>query len=545
MSDSQSEMISRLKKARVPATYWLQDFNQDEISTVSAPVTGLPDLYLPGNGISVSQFALELAEKLKAAPIFVRDGIVLYISSAMKLEPMGAEAFCTWIEDYVRLIKMSGVGEKRFPETATMTAAGASLVLNSPQFIRSLRSIRRVNQVRQPVIRKCGSLELLPKGYDAEASSWTIGSVDFAEDMSLDDAVTLLESVIKEFPWPREETMKAKSIAITSMLAVFGDMLLEPAHQRPVWIFNANREGSGKTTLMRLAICPSFGSAVIGPPPNANSPDALSKLLASAALGGMPYLCFDNWSGVVGNSALEAFITSSTYSDRVLGVSKMFSVEKQCMVLITGNHARVSPDMRRRSLIVDLEMIEACAEERVLENPMGEPEILAMRPKLLAALWAIIREWNQSGRPEGKVRHSSFQKWGHLFGGIAECLGIPNPVSAPAKAADDTLRDFTAMVNEAIGEAFNDTGRHFTAADLMEYARERGLFSWVLDPEPDDSARDHASIKRKERSSFGKICSRFDGSRFGDIEFKRGEDGRSGVNRAVARQFVIRRVATS
>lgn len=544
MSDSKAEMISALKKARRDADSWIASINPDLKSTVAAPVTGLPDLYLPGSGISVSQFALELAEKLKEAPIFVRDGIVLYISTAMKLETMTPESFCTWIEDYVRLIKMSGVGEKRFHETATMTAAGASLVLNSPQFIRSLRVIRRVNQVRQPVIRKCGKMELLPKGYDAEASTWTIGSVDFDENMSLDDAVSLLESVIKEFPWPREETLKAKSIAITSMLAVFGDMLLEPAHQRPVWIFNANREGSGKTTLMRLAICPSFGSAVIGPPPNANSPDALSKLLASAALGGMPYLCFDNWSGVVGNSALEAFITSSTYSDRVLGVSKMFSVEKQCMVLITGNHARVSPDMRRRSLIVDLEMIEACAEERVIENPMGEPEILAMRPKLLAALWAIIREWNAAGRPEGKVRHSSFQKWGHLFGGIAECLGIPNPVSAPAKAADDTLRDFTAMVNEAIQEAFDETGRHFTSADLMEYARERGLFSWVLDPEPDDSARDHASIKRKERSSFGKICSRFDGSRFGDIEFKRAGDGRSGANRAVARQFVIRRVTT-
>jgi hypothetical protein len=101
------------------------------------------------------------------------------------------------------------------------------------------------------------------------------------------------------------------------------------------------------------------------------------------------------------------------------------------------------------------------------------------------------------------------------------------------------------MVNEAIEEAFTDTGRHFTSADLMEYARERGLFSWVLDPEPDDSARDHSSIKRKERSSFGKICSRFDGSRFGDIEFKRAEDARGGANRAVARQFVIRRVTMS
>lgn len=539
MSSTKDEVLGRFFSSFVPADEWLKSLERD-IAAAEPPKLDLrPVLLLPGNGQSVSEFATALAEKLKDAPIFTRDGIVMEITPTGKLEQIGAEAFCTWIEDYVRLEKWVGVGDERRTEAATMTAAGASLVLASPQFIRQLRSIRRVNQVSQPVIRASGVLELLPKGYDAEARVWTMGSVEYDREMPSDEAITLFDELLKEFPWPREETLKAKSIAITAMVAVFGDMMLDPAHQRPVWIYNANREGSGKTTMLRLAICPSFGSAVISAPPNTTSPDALSKQLFASVLGGVPYLAYDNWSGVIGNSALEAFVTSTTYSDRQLGVSKVIALNKECMVFITGNHARVNPDMRRRSLIVDLEMIEACSEDRKIEKPIGEYEILQMRPQLLAAIWSLIREWDRAGRPEGSKRHPSFSRWGHLFGGIMEHFGLPNPVEAPSKAADDTLRDFTIMVTDALGE-WGTHSRTFSAGDLMEFARERGLFSWVLDSE----APEMDMAKRKERASFGKICGRFDGSRFGDIEFARGDDARVGENRAISKQFVIRNVGT-
>lgn len=501
-------------------------------------------IYLPGSGKSVSQFSLELAEKLNsaAAPIFVRDEIVMTISDAEKLSELKPEQFVTWIEDHVHVQKMQGSGSNRIPELASLTQSSANLVLCSPQFIRSLRKIRRLNQVRQPVIRSNGNLELLPIGYDPEFKTWTNASVEFDQEMPLDKSLEILENLLREFPWPKEDPLHAKSIAVTAMVSTFGDMLLPANHQRPVWIFNANREGSGKTTLLRLAICPSFGSAVIGPPPNANSSDALSKLLASAALGAVPYLCFDNWKGFIGNSALEAFITSSTYSDRVLGVSKMFSVEKETIVLITGNHAKVSPDMRRRSLLIDLEMIEACPEDRVIENPLGEPEILAMRPKILAALWAIIREWDKAGRPEGKHRHPSFPKWGHLFGGMIENIPFQNPVMPRAKGADDTFNDFKEMVIQLLESS---TEREIGAGELLEYCRAQGFFSWVIDSDLESEDRDYERVIRSERTSLAKICQRFSGSKFGDIEFKQGEETREGKSRSRKRNFIIRRVTMS
>jgi hypothetical protein len=538
---TRDSMVAQMLGACVPAADWLASLEKSVADLEPPKMDSRPEVILPGDGKSLSEFAAELGEKIKCQQIYKRDGIALYVSDGNKLEPMGSKSFVTWIEQFIRVMKWAGTGKDRRLENASMTEASAGLILDSVQFLRHLNPIRRVNLVRQSVIRANGRLELLPIGYDAESATVTVGEISFEETMPLDDALVILDDLQKEFAWPREDAMRSRSIALSAQLAVFGDMMLEPAHQRPVWIYGANREGAGKTLLIRTAVCPTFGPAVIGPPPDPSRSDALAKLLASAALAGSPYLIFDNWGKghVIGNPSLEAFITSSTYSDRVLGVSKMFTVEKQCLVFISGNGARVSPDMRRRSLMVDLEVVEARSEDREIKKPMGEPEILKARPAILGALWAVIREWDDKGRPEGSFRHGSFSKWSQMFGGIIEAIGLPNPCAMTNLVADDTLRDMQKLVIEAIESCLDEkVGKQFTSAELMDFSRERGFFDWVLGDEPPD----REDIKRQERSKFAKICDRFDGSRFGDLEFVAGADVRDAETRTRKRTWIVRRV---
>jgi len=541
-SSTREEMVASLMRSIVPAAEWLAGLEKSIADLEPPPLDVRTVIVLPGDGKALSEFASELGEKLKCQQIYKRDGIALYVSDGNKLEPMGAKSFVTWLEQFVRLQKWSGTGQFRKLENASMTESSASLVLDSVQFLRHLNPIRRVNLVRQPVIREGGLLELLPIGYDRVAETVTIGEIDFDEEMPLDDALIILDDLQKEFAWPRTDPMRSRSIALSAQLAVFGDMMLAPAHQRPVWIYGANREGAGKTLLIRMAVCPTFGPAVIGPPPDPSRSDALTKLLASAALAGSPYLIFDNWGRghVIGNPSLEAFITSSTYSDRVLGVSKMFTVEKQCLVFISGNGARVSPDMRRRSLVIDLEVVEARSEDREIKKPMGEPEILKERPAILSALWAIIREWDAKGRPNGSFRHGSFAKWSQVFGGIVESIGLPNPCELGKTVVDDTLRDMQKLVVEAIEKSLDEkVGKTFTGGELLDFSRERGYFDWILS----DEAPEREEIKRGERSKFAKICDRFNGSRFGEIEFLAGEDIRDPETRTRKRTWIIRRAS--
>jgi hypothetical protein len=539
-SKTRDEMIAALTSSLVPAEEWLAGLEKSVAEAEPPRMDGRPELVLPGDGKSLSEFAAELGEKLKGHQIFKRDGIALYVSDGHKLEPMRASSFVTWVEQFVRIMKWAGTGKERRLESASMTEAAAGLILDSVQFLRHLNPIRRVNLVRQPVIRPNGKLELLPKGYDAQSQTVTVAEIDYATDMALDDALLLLDEIQSEFAWPRDNPMQSRAIALSSQLAVYGDMMIDPAHQRPVWIYGANREGAGKTLLIRLAVCPTFGPAVIGPPPDPTRSDALTKLLASAALAGSPYLIFDNWGKghVIGNASLEAFITSSTYSDRVLGVSKMFTVEKQCLVFISGNGARVSPDMRRRSLVVDLEVVEARSEDREIKRPMGEPEILKARPQILGALWAIIREWDAKGRPDGSFRHSSFAVWSKMFGGMVESIGLPNPCETGKLDLDDTLRDFQNLVVEAIETAIDDKeGKTFTSAEMMDFSRERGFFEWILSEDPPE----REDTKRQERARFAKICDRFDGSKFGTIEFVAGPDVRDPETRSRKKSWIVRR----
>jgi hypothetical protein len=539
---SRDKMLAALKASKVPAAEWISGLDKSVTDAAPPVLEKKPELVLPGDGKSLSEFSNQLGKRLKEHQIFNRDGIVLYVTDGNKLEPMRSSTFVTWVEQYVRVMNWAGTGKERRLEAASMTESSARLILDSVQFLRHLNPIRRVNLVRQPVIRRDGKLELLPIGYDEESQTVTVGEIDFDEGMSLDDALVLLDELQKEFAWPRSEPMQSRSIALSAQLAVFGDMMLAPDHQRPVWIYGANREGAGKTLLIRLSVCPTFGPAVIGPPPDPSRSDALTKLLASAALAGSPYLIFDNWGKghVIGNPSLEAFITSSTYSDRVLGVSKMFTVQKQCLVFISGNGARVSPDMRRRSLVIDLEVVEARSEDRIIQKPMGEPEILKARPQILAALWAIIREWDSKGRPDGSFRHSSFSLWSKMFGGMIESIGLPNPCETGKLNLDDTLRDMQKLVVEAVESCFDQhVGKTMTGAELMDFSRERGYFEWVLPEDPSESME----LKRQERSKFAKICERFDGSKFGTIEFLAGPDVRDPETRSRKKSWIIRRCA--
>jgi len=40
------------------------------------------------------------------------------------------------------------------------------------------------------------------------------------------------------------------------------------------------------------------------------------------------------------------------------------------------------------------------AEDRDFRRILDDGELLAMRPKILAALWTLVREWDVAGRPK-------------------------------------------------------------------------------------------------------------------------------------------------
>src|SRR5207247_8311503 len=139
------------------------------------------------------------------------------------------------------------------------------------------------------------------------------------------------------------------------------------------------------------------------------------------------------------SSYLEAFVTAVQWNGRILGVSKSFCGENNVTVFVTGNGCTVSPDLRRRSLFVELFMKEERAEDRKFRRTLDDGILLALRTDILAALWALVREWDAAGRPRTSRTHSSFPRWAEIVGGIVEFAEYGCPLeSAEIQSAADT-----------------------------------------------------------------------------------------------------------
>jgi hypothetical protein len=112
--------------------------------------------------------------------------------------------------------------------------------------------------------------------------------------------------------------------------------------------------------LAKLAIIPRLGNAPTGCDPEDEK--ELQKRIFSAALAASPVLFLDNVKKHMSSGSLESCMTATTISGRVLGQSREVKVDHQMIVMMTGNGCTISPDMRRRSLIIELFLKQARSE---------------------------------------------------------------------------------------------------------------------------------------------------------------------------------------
>jgi hypothetical protein len=487
------------------------DYKPAEDPTVSQE-DPRPYVMLPGQGRLLSDFAADLAKKLRDKPIYNRGGVVMVLDDSRKrLEPITATAFRSMVEDYVICQRMVGQGERAHLENQTLSEEGARGVLASRRFLAGLREVRRVNNVTQPVIREGSFVELLPVGYDEASRIFTFDSVDFDKEMKLSTAQEILEKWLKDFAFPKHDLQRSKSTMLAMMLATFCDCMFPDMVQRPAFIFAANTEGAGKTLGARMAICPVFGPMQITPPPESENKDKLMELLNSVAQAGVGYVVLDNWHGKIQNSALEAFITANIWAGRILGTSQTFQVAKQCLVFVTANDAIVSGDMRRRSLFVELFVEEARAEDRKIAKRIDEQDILENRGEILAALWGLVRNWVEKGMPESSIVHGTFPKWGNVIGGILESADYVSPLTTPQllRGGDSQLENFVKVANAVLEEA-TTVEVYVKPGELLETARRAGAYPWFIQ-DVENPYELSEKERRSERTAFFRQCERFRG----------------------------------
>jgi hypothetical protein len=349
---------------------------------------------------------------------------------------------------------------------ASMTKDQAAMVLASDDMRLKLPCIERFHGVRMPVYDGDRRVKLLDEGYDAATKVFTLPGVEYDTDMEFQDGVEHFYYLFRHFGWRNER--RDFAIHLSAILTMYCRGLFKG--KAPLYIYNANMEGSGKTTLSHYIGWLIYGTRKITPLVEGKE-DKLQELLNTLALHGVPYINFDNvnWGNHEINSALlEAWVTGKQWDMRKLGGNDLRSPELVGVTLMTGNRLKLHADLARRALIVDLLSHQAGSER---ELPKGVTLIdddyfddVEHRKQGLAAAWAIVREWSKQGaKPfQGKLL-DSFTGWSRI---------VPAMVQMSGAHFGKVWDVFQKSENEDLGDKVGGEFKQLAEICLAQYGRD-------------------------------------------------------------------------
>jgi putative DNA primase/helicase len=463
----------------------------------------LPKVVLTGDNRLLSHLACDLGRELRAH-LYQHSGEVVMVDGR-SIHVLAVQEFRTYAERYVICTRMKKGGLLQVG--TSMNESEARGVLASHQFKDCLRPLKKVSTCRLPVIRANGRLELLSEGYDSESQIFTHSEVEYREDLSIVDALSILDDLFGEFRF--RDGGRSKAVAVAALIGLYAFHLLSEGALRPAFTITKNAEGAGAGTLAACVIVPALGYLPIGTMPDEDG--EMRKLLLACVREAQPVLMLDNVKGRVGLPSLEGFLTATVYSGRILGSNETLEAPNLTTVFITANGATLSPDMRRRTLFIELHLEVERAEDRVFKRPLDEAVLKKMRPDVLAACWSLVRHWDAKGRPSPSRSHSAFPEWARIIGGIAECAGFECPL-ATANVSVDADEDGADM-QTLVAAMARSKGRVFKGEDLIRICREQGVFVGLV------GLGVAAEMTKAQNSAFGYMLKRYDNRAVGGHKF--------------------------
>jgi hypothetical protein len=401
---------------------------------------GKKAILLPGLDRPVGEFASEIADYYAARQTLfyrpettevVRIGMVKVDDEGhqiLGLQPVNENAFVTYLEQDINLYALDGRGERHIRSIPAQTA---KLVLASvDQFKMRLPIIKRILSVPIPRLIN-GMLKFPKKGYDPEFMSFVPEDAPEIKEMPLEDAKDLLlNKVYGEFAF---KSPQDRVNAIAHLITPFCRGLFSRETIRsPLFIYLANREGSGKDYCAGVTSIVYQGEAAEDPPvtkaDSGSDEEFRKKVIASFKIG-RSLIHSSNNKGFLNSAELEALVTKEVYVDRQLGSNTLLEFPNTLTISLSANVGLTYPaDLQRRAIFVNLFLDLEDPNTRVFKNPDLHGWVKEHRADLLSAFYALVKNWVDKGMPKSQQPFASFPEWMAVIGGILEAAGIGTPM---------------------------------------------------------------------------------------------------------------------
>jgi len=337
--------------------------------------------------------------------------------------------------------------------------------------------IRRLEGVIEtPVLRADGTI-LCEPGYDSYTGLLFLPNANYPaapEPLTRDhahDAVAELLEVVADFPFASPAYRAAWLASVLTPFATFA------FHgPKPLFLIDANIRGSGKSLLADVTGEVAFGRAMPRTAYTSDS-DELRKRITAIALSGDLACLFDNIDGTLGGASLDAALTATSWSDRVLGASEMASgIPLHVCWYATGNNLVLRPDTARRTLHIRLEVLSENPENR---TGFAHSPLLAWvqqeRPRLAMAALTILAAYCKAGRPSMDLEPwGSFEAWSDLVRNAVVWAGVDDPAATRAKLAEQSDRETCALRQLINGwEEADPSGAGMTVSEVLTLLADR------------------------------------------------------------------------
>lgn len=334
--------------------------------------------------------------------------------------------------------------------------------------------------ITAPAFGRGGRLIAAP-GFHAEDRVWleldkNLIVPPVPERPTPDDAAAarslLLDELLVDFPFV---TPADRAHAMAAMLLPFCRRMIGGV--TPLHLIEAPSAGTGKGLLTAIIALLATGQAA----PGRTLPvmeDEARKMITSELAQGRPIVLLDNISEKreLDNPALASVITSSVWTDRILGLSQMATLPNKALWIMTANNPQLSLEIARRCIRV---RIDARADRPWLRGGFRHDPLMDWarenRGQLILAILTLIQSWIAHGRPRSRRSLGSFEQWSGVIGGILETAGIEGFLGSLDElydAADQdgqAWREFTASWWEQWGSAPRTVGQ------LNDFCRDREL----------------------------------------------------------------------
>jgi putative DNA primase/helicase len=345
-----------------------------------------------------------------------------------------------------------------------------------------------------PILRDDGSIARA-EGYDLTTGVYCHGipEITVPERPTREQAETALQTIRDTFrTFPFADAARRYDVALGVDIVDHGEPIgidetsfvcaLLTAICRPsLWLapgllLNApaiSGAGSGKGLLVRAIGMIAYG-AHVRPFTPGNDRHEMDKRLVAEIMEGKPILAMDNVNAtLLRSNTLASLLTERPAGVRILGQSRMVTLEHASFIALTGNGLTVSEDLARRFLYCELDAHCEDPERRSFE-PGFIDSIRMHRSGLLAAALTIWR-WGRQTRMNRGIPLGSFEHWGVWVRDPLLALGCPDPVDRVRQIKErDPARQRVIELFAAWWEAHRDSP--IRAADLAPEVRE------IVDP---------------------------------------------------------------